>query len=29
MVIARHLAEGADTFWDWNHLDRPKRSSGK
>jgi acyl-CoA dehydrogenase len=28
MVIARHLAEGADAFWDWNHLDRPKRSSG-
>jgi acyl-CoA dehydrogenase len=28
MVIARHLAEGKDTFWDWNHLDRPKRSGG-
>lgn len=27
-VIARHLAEGADAFWDWNHLDRPRRSSG-
>ena len=25
MVIARHLAEDADAFFDWNHLDRPKR----
>ena len=28
MVIARHLAEDADAFFDWNHLDRPKRSAG-
>ena len=27
MVIARHLAEDADAFFDWNHLDRPKRSA--
>ena len=23
-VVARHLAEDADAFFDWNHLDRPK-----
>ena len=23
-VVARHLAENADAFFDWNHLDRPK-----
>ena len=27
-VIARHLAEDADAFFDWNRLDRPKRSTG-
>ena len=27
-VIARHLAEDADAFFDWNRLDRPKRSPG-
>ena len=27
-VIARHLAENADAFFDWNRLDRPKRSPG-
>jgi len=27
MVIARHLAEDADAFFDWNRLDRPKRSA--
>jgi acyl-CoA dehydrogenase len=25
-VVARHLADDADAFFDWNHLDRPKRS---
>ena len=23
-VVARHLAEDADAFFDWNHLDRPR-----
>jgi acyl-CoA dehydrogenase len=27
MVIARHLAEDAEAFFDWNRLDRPKRSA--
>jgi acyl-CoA dehydrogenase len=28
MVIARHLAADAGAFFDWNHLDRPKRPAG-
>lgn len=27
MVVARSLAASPDAFFDWNHVDRPKRSS--
>ena len=27
MVVARHLAEDAQAFFDWNHLDPPKRKA--
>ncbi len=28
MVVARSLAEAPDAFFDWNHVDRPKRPRG-
>jgi acyl-CoA dehydrogenase len=28
-VIARHLSESPDAFFDWNHVDRPKRPDGR
>lgn len=28
MVVARRLSEAPDAFFDWNHVDRPKRSPG-
>jgi len=27
MVVARRLAEAPDAFFDWNHVDRPKRTA--
>jgi acyl-CoA dehydrogenase len=28
MVVARHHGDAPDAFFDWNHLDRPKRPGG-